>query len=137
MFINWICHTNSKSDFFCIPEFLKRTFKPVFWVQIIFWICVLVVWMHRGYFLFKRVVWYVCIKAFWYTKHIFIGNNININSLYNPPRRLIVIELCHEIYDNFYPIIIMLLNINSKECDHPWRVHFLTKSFNLDHLRLF
>ena len=53
MLINWIRHT-----------------KPNFGYKITFWICVLVLLIHKGNFIVKELVWNVCIKAFWYTKTI-------------------------------------------------------------------
>ena len=29
-------------------------------------ICILVLWIHKGYCVVKKLVWNVCIKAFWY-----------------------------------------------------------------------
>jgi hypothetical protein len=43
-------------------------FKTGFWVQNHLWICVLVLWIHKGYFIVKKRVWKVRIKDFWYTK---------------------------------------------------------------------
>ena len=42
----------------------------VFEYKIIFWICVLVLWIHLGYCIVKKLLWNVRIKAFWYTKYI-------------------------------------------------------------------
>ena len=74
MLINGICHTKSESDFFCIPE--------------TFWICVVVLWIHKGYFVAKKLVWNVYTKAFWYTNlinKIFILHNFSKN--YNNEKR--------------------------------------------------
>ena len=35
-----------------------------------FWICVLVLLFHKGYYVVKKLVWNVCIKAFLYTKPV-------------------------------------------------------------------
>ena len=53
---------------FAYLKSLNRTFKTGFWAQITFWICVLVLWIHKGYCVVKKLVWNVRIKAFWYTK---------------------------------------------------------------------
>ena len=74
MIIDWICHTKSESDLFCIPEIFKNErLKSVFEYKMTFWICVLVLWIHKGYFVVKNLVWNVRIKGFWYTnvfKHL-------------------------------------------------------------------
>ena len=44
----------------------QKSLKPVFEYKIIFWICVLVLWIHRGFCEVKKLVWNVRIKAFWY-----------------------------------------------------------------------
>ena len=55
---------------FVYQKSLKQTFKPVFEYKIIFWIFVLVLWIHKGYYVVKKLMWNVRIKAFWYTKII-------------------------------------------------------------------
>ena len=65
IFINWIRHAKSE-----INLSLKLMFKTGFWVQITFGICVLMLSIHKGYFVVKKMVWNVRIKAFWYAKHI-------------------------------------------------------------------
>ena len=62
MLINWIRHTKPESVF-CILEMFEYI--------ITFWICVLVLWIHKGYCVVKKLVWNVCIKAFWYTKSFY------------------------------------------------------------------
>ena len=50
-------------EFVCVyQKSLKQKFKTGFWVY------VLVLWIHKGYCVVKKLVWNVCIKAFWYTK---------------------------------------------------------------------
>ena len=44
--------------------------SPVFEYKITFWICVLVLWIHKGYCVVKKLVWNVRIKSFWYTKDL-------------------------------------------------------------------
>ena len=56
--------------FFICQKFLKPTFKPVFLVQNHPLHLCIVLWIHRGYFLVWKLVWYVCIEAFWFTKII-------------------------------------------------------------------
>ena len=63
MLVNWICHTKSE-------KFLKQTFEMVFEYKITLWICVLFLWIHKGYSVVKKLVWNVPIKAFWCTKNI-------------------------------------------------------------------
>ena len=41
--------------------------KPVVEYKITFWIFVRALWIHKGYFVVKKLVWNVHIKAFWYT----------------------------------------------------------------------
>ena len=55
---------------FVYQKSLKGTFKPVFEYKINFWICVLSFWIHKGYFVVKKLVWNLRIKAFWYIKYI-------------------------------------------------------------------
>ena len=69
MLINWISQNKS---FFVYQKSLKRTFKFFFEYKIIFSICVLVLWIHRGYCVVKKLVLNVRINAFWYTKYIFM-----------------------------------------------------------------
>ena len=55
---------------------LKCTLKPVFQYKINFWICVLVLLIHKGYCVFKKLVWNNRIKAFWYTNNrVFLRPN--------------------------------------------------------------
>ena len=64
-----IRHTKFESDFFLYTiNLLNERFKPVFEYQITFWICVLVLSIHKGYCVVKILVRNVHIKAFWYTK---------------------------------------------------------------------
>ena len=58
------------NNIFVHQKSLKGTFKTGFWVQNHFWICVLLLWIPKGYFVFKKLVWNVRIEAFWYTKCI-------------------------------------------------------------------
>ena len=51
---------------FVFQKSLKRTFKHGFWVQNYLLICVLAVWIHKGYCVVKKLVWNVNIKAFLY-----------------------------------------------------------------------
>ena len=68
MRINWICYTKSESNY--TRKLLNKCLKPVFEYKITFWISVLVLWIHKHYCVFKLLVWYFRIKAFWYTKII-------------------------------------------------------------------
>ena len=45
----------------------------LFCVQITFLICVLVLWIHKGYFVLKKLVWNVFIKAIWYTNIYYVS----------------------------------------------------------------
>ena len=55
MLINWICHTKSESDLFLYTKNLK----PIFEYKIFFWICVLVLWILKGYCVVKKLEWSV------------------------------------------------------------------------------
>ena len=56
---------------FVYQKSLKRTFKTCFCgKKITFGICVLVLWINKGYFVVKKQVWNVCIKSSWYTKFL-------------------------------------------------------------------
>ena len=60
--------SNLNQIYFCILEIFKT--KSVF-----LFICLLVLWIHKGYFVVKKLVWNVRIKAFWYTKKIITFSN--------------------------------------------------------------
>ena len=60
--------SNLNQIYFCILEIFKT--KSVF-----LFICLLAVWIHKGYFVVKKLVWNVRIKAFWYTKKIIPFSN--------------------------------------------------------------
>ena len=53
--------------FFYTRKLYNKSFKPVFEYKITFWICVLAFWIHKSYFIVKKLVWNICIKAFWYS----------------------------------------------------------------------
>ena len=73
MLFNWICHNKSESELFLYTRNLKnKRLKPAFEYKITFWIYVLVLWIHKGYCVVKKLVWNVRIKAFWYTKIVLI-----------------------------------------------------------------
>ena len=44
--------------------------KLVFKYKITFWICVLLLWIHKGYWIVKKLVWNVRTKVFWYTNNL-------------------------------------------------------------------
>ena len=55
----------------CVIFFFEyQRLEPVFEYKITIWICVLVMLIHKGYFVVKKMVWNVRIKAFCYTKSI-------------------------------------------------------------------
>ena len=68
MLINLFVILNLSRIFFVYQKSLKLTFKTGFWVQNNLLNCVLVLWIHKGYCVVKKLVWNVRIKAFWYTK---------------------------------------------------------------------
>ena len=60
---------NPKFQMWAIFIFLyQKPLKLVFEYKIAFWIYVIVMWIHKGYFVVEKLVWNVRIKAFWYTK---------------------------------------------------------------------
>ena len=68
MLIDWIGHT-------------RYTFKSNFRVQLAFWICVLVLWIHKGYFVVKRTgvkSSYTMLKMFGTYRHIHASNYLVI-----------------------------------------------------------
>ena len=75
---------NLRRIYFRIPEIFKTNiWNRFFLYKITFWICVLVLWIHKGYCVVKKLVWNVRIKAFLYTKRFVWcwgtnANNINI-----------------------------------------------------------
>ena len=69
--LNWSKIYIFDSDLFLYTRNLSNEhLKPVFEYKISFWIYVLVLWIHRGYYVVKKLVWNVRIKAFWYTNTI-------------------------------------------------------------------
>ena len=59
------------SDLYLNTRNLKNErLKPIFEYKITFWICNLVLWIHKSYCVLKKLVWNVCIKAFWYINNI-------------------------------------------------------------------
>ena len=72
MLISWIHDTKSESYLYL--KSLKYTIETGFWVQNHLWICVLELWIHKAYFVIKKLVWNVYIKAFLYTKIVKILN---------------------------------------------------------------
>ena len=57
----------------CNRKLWNERLKLVFEYKITYWICVLVLSIYKSYFVVKKLVWNVRIKAFWYTKGFFIG----------------------------------------------------------------
>ena len=66
MLINWICHTKSETDLFLYTRNLKTNVKNQFLSTKSPLNLVLVLWIHKGYYVLKRLVWNVRIKAFCY-----------------------------------------------------------------------
>jgi hypothetical protein len=93
-------------------SFYNERLKPVFEYKITFWICVLVLWMHKGYCVVKELVWNVRIKAFWYTKKIAI--KIRTFLSYS----IILLELLMFIY--FYFILAPRRYIIPKSSKFEW-----------------
>ena len=58
--------------------------KPVFEFKITFWICVLMLWIHKGYYAIKKLLWNDRFKAYWYTKYIHKGNFLYFSNSTNP-----------------------------------------------------
>ena len=50
--------------------YLNFVFKPLVEYKITFWICVFELWVHKGYYVVKKLVRNVCIKALCYTRLI-------------------------------------------------------------------
>ena len=61
---------NLSQIYFCVPKALELTFKTSFWVQnhLLNFCCRL--WIHKVYFVVKKLVWNDRIKAFWYTNFL-------------------------------------------------------------------
>ena len=55
MLINWICHTIWVRFTLVCQKSLRRIFKTGFEYKIIFWIFVLELWIHKGYFVVKKL----------------------------------------------------------------------------------
>ena len=55
MLIDWFRHTKSVLDLFLYARNLySERLKPVFECKITFWISVLVLWIHKGYYVIKK-----------------------------------------------------------------------------------
>ena len=78
MRINWIWIR----FIFVYQKNVKLTLKTGFWVKNTFWSYVLVLWIHKGYFVVKKLLWNVRIEAFWYTKMYYSGNIKSIESIF-------------------------------------------------------
>ena len=95
MFIDWICHTKSKSDLFLCTRNLYNKHKTGFEeYKINFWICFLELWIYKGYFVVKKLVRNVRIKAFWYTKIIL---NQTYNSDVQKEKNISAVKVCEKI----------------------------------------
>ena len=71
--------------YFCLLKIYKTNVST--WVQITFWICVLAVWINKGYFAIKKLVWNVRIKDFWYTNFFItyiVYIFVSISMIFNP-----------------------------------------------------
>ena len=62
MLINWIFIPNLSRIYFLYKKSFKRTFKTGFEYKITFWIDFLVLLIHKGYCIVKKLVWNVHIK---------------------------------------------------------------------------
>ena len=70
----WILHSKSESNlFFFKSEMFKTNDKKQFMsTKSPFWICVLVLWIHKNYVLVKKLLWNVRNKVFWYTNIFYL-----------------------------------------------------------------
>ena len=72
MLINWICHTKSELVLFLYTRnLLNKWLNPVFEYKSTIWICVIMVWIHKGYCVVKKLLWNIRIKSFVVYKSIF------------------------------------------------------------------
>ena len=84
LYINCVSHIKSEPRFiFVFQKSLKWTFKTGFWVQNNLWEknntrrqIQKGLFIHKCYFVVKKLVWNVCIKAFWYTKYLWSFFNV-------------------------------------------------------------
>ena len=67
--------------------------KSVFEYEIAFWSCVQVLWIYKGYFIVKMLVWNVRIKACWFTNNIIM----KVIRTYDMPIR----EFSYTLYSGF------------------------------------
>ena len=81
LLIEFILQNLSKIYFYTCQKTLKRRFKTVFKYKITFWICVLVLWIHKC--IIKKMVWNVSIKAFWYTNTPLVISAVCVNLLFH------------------------------------------------------
>ena len=90
MLINWIRYTKSETDLVLYTSnLLKRTFKR-FWIQNhLLNLCSRAA-NSKGYCVVKKLVWNVCMKAFWYTNYIncWMTDFINQSSSNNYPIKI-------------------------------------------------
>ena len=70
MLISWIRLTKFEAVF-CILKIVSYWFLSI---KSPFEICILVLWIHKSYFVVKKLMWNVRIKALWYTNIIIIYN---------------------------------------------------------------
>ena len=66
--------TNLTRIYLCISEIFKTNVSNLFFdYKITFSIYVLVLWIHKGYCVVKKLVWDVSIKVVWFKKNIYEG----------------------------------------------------------------
>ena len=109
---NWIRPTKSESD-----------------LVLYNWICVLVLWIHKGYFVVKKLVLNVCVKAFWYTKWFKKRSIYKINILcllhtfaFSNLRNWMMSK-----YIYAFKAIICLIKLKNKNCQTPHKKYNMTK----------
>ena len=105
---------------FAYQKPLKLTFQTIFEYQINFRICLLKLWIHNGYFVFKKLVWNVRIKSFWFTKIIKVSLLWNIIFFF-----YIINENFSLVYNSCYSFLCSTLSlwkcISTAYLWHLWR----------------
>ena len=80
--------------------------------KIIFWICFLMLWIHKGYYVVIKLVWNVCIQAFWWTKHILMQFDLLFPTFIIPIRWMNNnFWLINLLWNNCYKTYVVITNI--------------------------
>ena len=113
MSINWICYTKSESELFLYTRNLyNERFKLVFKYKIIFLIFVLVLWIHKGYCVVKKLVWIVRINLSGVQNALYVKHNTKLRKTdYCPLRTKMIVASIWGSSSHFFFSIAPLNNV--------------------------